>query len=86
MIVGVVRDVRERGLLFDMKPAIYVPVTQVQDPQRYSNLVLRTSNDPETSTKATESAVWSVDPQQPVMDIRTMDQLIERTLRTARGQ
>ena len=27
MIVGVVRDIRERGLLFDMKPAIYVPVT-----------------------------------------------------------
>jgi len=80
MIVGVVRDIRERGLLFDMKPAIYVPVTQVQDLQRYSNLVLRTSNDPETSTKATESAVWSVDAQQPVMHIRTMDQLIEENV------
>jgi putative ABC transport system permease protein len=80
MIVGVVRDIRERGLLFDMKPAIYVPVTQVQDLQRYSNLVLRTSNDPETSTKATESAVWSLDAQQPVMHIRTMDQLIEENV------
>ena len=80
MIVGVVRDIRERGLLIDMKPTIYVPVTQVQDPQRYSNLVLRTSNDPESSTKATESAVWSVDSQQPVMDIRTMDQLIKENL------
>ena len=80
MIVGVVRDIRERGLLFDMKPAIYVPVTQVQDLQRYSNLVLRTSNDPETSTKATESAVWSVDAQQPVTHIRTMDQLIEENV------
>jgi ABC-type antimicrobial peptide transport system permease subunit len=80
MIVGVVRDIRERGLLFAMKPAIYVPVTQAQDLQRYSNLVLRTSNDPETSTKATESAVWSVDAQQPVMHIRTMDQLIEENV------
>jgi predicted permease len=80
MIVGVVRDIRERGLLIDMKPTIYVPVTQVQDPQRYSNLVLRTSNDPESSTKATESAVWSVDSQQPVIDIRTMDQLIKENL------
>jgi len=80
MIVGVVLDIRERGLLFDMKPAIYVPVTQVQDLQRYSNLVLRTSNDPETSMKATESAVWSVDAQQPVMHIRTMNQLIEENV------
>ena len=76
-IVGVVRDIRERGLLFDMKPAVYVPVTQADSPQRYSFLVLRTSNDPASVLKAVESAVWSVDSQQPMTQIRTMDQLIE---------
>jgi putative ABC transport system permease protein len=76
-IVGVVRDIRERGLLFDMKPAVYVPVTQADSPQQYSFLVLRTSNDPASVLKAVESAVWSVDSQQPMTQIRTMDQLIE---------
>jgi len=31
--VGVVRDIRERGLLYEMKPAVYVPMTQVKKPQ-----------------------------------------------------
>ena len=35
-VVGVVADIRERGLLFDMKPAIYVPVTQLKQPEGYS--------------------------------------------------
>jgi len=45
-IVGVVRDIRERGLMFDMKPAVYVPVTQatIQNDTRF--LVVRSSNDP----------------------------------------
>jgi predicted permease len=76
-VVGVIRDIRERGLLFEMKPAIYVPVTQVEKPERYTFLVLRTSADPESAVKAAESAVWSLDSQQPVTLIRTMDQLIE---------
>ena len=76
-IVGVVRDIRERGLMFDMKPAVYVPVTQADNPERYSFLVVRSSNDPTSVLKSVEAAVWSVDSQQPMTQIRTMDQLIE---------
>ena len=76
-VVGVVRDVRERGLLYEMKPAVYVPVMQVRKPGGYSTLVVRTSNDPTSAIKMVEGAVWSVDPQQPVTYVRTMDQLIE---------
>jgi predicted permease len=76
-VVGVVRDIRERGLLYEMKPAVYVPVTQVKKPGGFSMLVVRTSNDPAGTIKMVESAVWSVDPQQPVSYVRTMDQLIE---------
>ncbi len=76
-VVGVVRDIRERGLLYDMKPAVYVPVTQVKKPAGYSTLVVRTSNDPASTIKMVEGAVWSVDPQQPVTYVHTMDQLIE---------
>ena len=76
-VVGVVRDIRERGLLYEMKPAVYVPVTQVKRPQGFAFLVVRTSNDPASTIKMVEGAVWSVDSQQPVSYIRTMDQLME---------
>jgi putative ABC transport system permease protein len=76
VVAGVVQDIRERGLLFDMKPAVYIPVGQVK-PDGYSCLVVRTSMDPASATKAVEAAVWSLDSQQPVTRIRTMDQLIE---------
>ena len=76
-VVGVVGDIRERGFLYEMKPAVYVPVTQVQKPGRFSMLVVRTSNDPASAVKMVEGAVWSVDPQQPVSYVRTMDQLME---------
>jgi predicted permease len=76
-VVGVVRDIRERGLLYEMKPAVYVPVTQVKKPGGFSMLVVRTSNDPASTIKMVEGAVWSVDPQQPVSYVRTMDQLME---------
>jgi putative ABC transport system permease protein len=76
-VVGVVKDIRERGLLYEMKPAVYVPVTQVKKPEGFAFLVVRTSNDPASTIKMVEGAVWSVDPQQPVSYVRTMDQLIE---------
>ena len=76
-VVGVVRDIRERGLLYEMKPAVYVPITQQKKPERNTVLVVRTSNDPGSTIKMVEGAVWSVDPQQPVSYVRTMDQLIE---------
>jgi predicted permease len=75
-VVGVVKNIRERGLLFDMKPAIYLPVTQ-NKVEGYSYLVVRTAQDPASTLKAVQGAVWSVDAQQPVTQIRTMDQLME---------
>jgi len=76
-VVGVVHDIRERGFLYEMKPAVYVPVTQLKKPSGFSMLVVRTSNDPASAVKMVEGAVWSVDPQQPVSYVRTMDELME---------
>ena len=74
-VAGVVHDVRDRGLLLGMKPAIYVSVNQVK-PDSFSCLVVRTAVEPRSAVKAVESAVWAVDSQQPVTLIRTMDELI----------
>lgn len=78
-VVGVVKDIRERGLLFDMKPAIYLPFTQ-NLVERSAYLVVRTAEDPGSTLMAVEGAVWSVDAQQPVSEVRTMDQLMEENV------
>jgi predicted permease len=78
-VVGVVKDIRERGLLLDMKPAVYVPVNQVDRPGA-DYLVARTSEDPASMVNALRGAVWAVDADRPVAFIRTMDQLMEENV------
>lgn len=74
-VAGVVRDMRDRGLLLNMKPAVYVPIAQVK-PDTYSCLVVRTAMEPRSIARAVENAVWAVDSQQPVTLVRTMDELV----------
>jgi len=50
-------DIRERGLLFDMKPAIYVPITQMEKPDNYSTLVVRTGSIPTAFSISGRSSV-----------------------------
>src|SRR5271155_3841270 len=78
-VVGVVKDIRERGLLLDMKPAVYVPVNQVDNPSPYY-LIARTAQDPASVVNALRGAVWAVDSERPVAFIRTMDQLMEENV------
>jgi putative ABC transport system permease protein len=78
-VVGVVKDIRERGLLLEMKPAVYVPVNQVNDPSPYF-MVARTAQEPGSVASALRGAVWAVDSERPVAFIRTMDQLMEENV------
>jgi putative ABC transport system permease protein len=77
-IIGVVADVRERGLELDMKPAVYLPVAQL--PFGWNNphqLAIRTSMDPHAIAKAAREAIWAVDRDQPIADVRTMDDIVD---------
>jgi putative ABC transport system permease protein len=78
-VVGVVKDIRERGLLLEMKPAVYLPVNQVNRPGA-DYLIVRTAQDPASVINALRSAVWAVDSERPVAFIRTMDQLMEQNV------
>jgi putative ABC transport system permease protein len=76
-VAGVVQDIRERGLLLEMKPAFYVPIGRVK-PDSYAFLVVRTAMDPTSAMNSVETAVWAEDAQPPVTQIRTMDEWIAR--------
>jgi putative ABC transport system permease protein len=77
-IVGVVADIRERGLDLATKSAVYVPFTQTEITFfQPSELAVRTSREPLSIARQVQNAVWAVDGEQPVSAIRTMDEIVE---------
>jgi len=73
-IVGVVGDVRHLGLDAPPSPELFLPYPQW--PSNEMALVLRTASEPSSLIRAAEREIWRVDPDQPVTDIKTMDDLI----------
>jgi putative ABC transport system permease protein len=73
-IVGVVGGVLETGLDQQPRPTIYFPIGQTSD--QTMSLVVRTSLPTATILPAIKIAIWSVDREQPVFEIRTMNQII----------
>jgi putative ABC transport system permease protein len=84
-IVGVVRDVRERGYELQMKPAIYRTVAQAQL-QSTDRLVVRVGGDPMALTASIRQVVASINPAQPVAGVRTMDDIVDANLGDRRQQ
>jgi len=79
-IVGVVTDVvQERvALAGDGGEIIYLPAAQL--PQRTPAFAVRTAQDPTTLAADVRRAVWSVDPDQPVAQVRTLDAHVDESL------
>ena len=80
-IVGVVGDIRSDG--FDTASAPRIYVSEPQAPAYGSVVYLRTADDPGVLGQAIRREVQAVDPGVPVFAIRTMDDVVSRTL-TAR--
>ena len=88
-IVGVVGDVPYNGLAEGIKDALYYPFWSLrvgEDDHMYNQqleLVIKTSQPPSSVARAAAEQVWSVDPDIPVADIRTMDEVVaEASVRT----
>ncbi|HEU4713055.1 MAG TPA: ABC transporter permease [Pyrinomonadaceae bacterium] len=73
-IVGVVRDVKSAGLQADSEPTYYVPAAQA--PLQDMTMVVRTTTEPESIVPALRRAVWSIDPNQPISNVQTMEQVV----------
>jgi putative ABC transport system permease protein len=69
-VVGVVADIKQHHLEQASKMAVYVPYAQ--DPWAFFAMVVRTRLDPASAATTVESAIHSLDPDQPVYNVRTM--------------
>jgi putative ABC transport system permease protein len=85
-VVGVVKDVLERGYGLDSKQAIYV--TAAQGPRYFPtvNLMVRVDRDPLGYAPAVQRIVRAVDPDQPFRLIRSMTEVIALTVGDRRQQ
>jgi len=78
-VVGIVRDVRERQLTEAGTASVYLPLTQA--PWRNAAFVVRTPlAAPEALASALEAAVHAVDPDQPVVDVMSMNTVVAHSL------
>ena len=78
VVVGVVADVRNQGLDSEPKKQVYLPLRQ--SPTAGMSVVARTGRDPAAFASAIRNAVWSVDAEQPIYELSTMDQILARAV------
>jgi len=83
-IVGVVGSVRSIQPEREPEPTIYVP--HAQNPWPTMGLVVRTTGDPGRLRNAVMAAVRALDPEQPVTNVRTLDEVVGRALAARRLQ
>ena len=81
-IVGVVGDVRHRGLDDQPRPEIYVHFAQ--QPHNGMTLAMRTEGDPSQWVAPLREVVRSVDPELPLVDVRPMNALLGDSLASRR--
>jgi predicted permease len=78
VVVGVVGHILNDNLEQDIRPQVYWPETQRT--QDRGAVVVRTAGDPEGYIHAVETEIQRQDRDQPVYDVRTMRQWVDRTL------
>ena len=75
--MGIARDVRNMGVDEPVKPEMYFPYQQgTESFYTPRDLVIRTSVDPFSLVGAATNEIHQVDPDQPVSNIRTMQQVL----------
>lgn len=73
-IVGVVGDVKYESLVDETKPMVYFPPPDL--PYPYMTLIIKTDGDPAAITAAVRREIQAIDPDQPISDVRTMNQVM----------
>jgi putative ABC transport system permease protein len=86
-IVGVVANIKHRGLDAADRPELYVPYRQplfANWTVRPMQVVVRTAGDPLMAAATVRREIARLDAEQPISDVRTMDERIGRSLESRR--
>jgi predicted permease len=81
-IVGVYRDAKYRHIKEEVRPMVHRSFRQSQIPS--ANFILRTALPPLAVTTAARKAVAAIDPNVPLNDISTLEQLRDASIREER--
>lgn len=89
-VVGVVRDIKVRGLERTAEPQLYLPARQMPPtvgglyPPK--ELVVRTSARGSNILPQVREIIRGVDPEQPISDVRLLSEVVERQTASRRAQ
>jgi putative ABC transport system permease protein len=78
VVVGIVGDVKDAGLDEEEPPQLYLPYDQW--PVQSMSVVMKTAVPPGTLGEAARRAVYSVDPNLPVANVRTLEEIVARSI------
>jgi predicted permease len=78
VIVGVVANARQSDLTTEPAPTIFL--SQDQSPMYYIGLVVRTPLPPAAIAKSVQSAIHTVDPDQAISDVESMDEVVAESI------
>ena len=80
-IVGVVPDVRRGGKASPLEPQVYLSAAQTEVyPLPLSELAVRAESEPRALGPVINAAIWAIDPNQPVTNVRTLDETLSLRL------
>ena len=77
-IVGVVGDVKTSGLDVDASAMMYLPYKQA--PLPFLSFVVRTASKPEALVQPVSTAIYSIDKEQALTNVQTMEQVLTESL------
>jgi putative ABC transport system permease protein len=75
-VVGVVGDVKQTSLAVSQSDAVYITTAQWRFTDRALWLVVRARGDVAALAPAIRKAIWSVDKDQPIVRVATVDELL----------
>ncbi len=79
-IVGVVKDTPQMSYELEPKGEVYIPYQQYMFATFMSTVVVRTEGEPTALAAALKKEVWAVDPNQPVVKVETMEDVIANSI------
>jgi putative ABC transport system permease protein len=78
-VVGIVSDVKQTSLAINQPDAVHISTEQTWFADDTLSFVIRTRGEAAALAPAVERAIWSVDKNQPVVRVMTMDRLMAIT-------